>query len=139
MPQTSPKAKRPTGVTVLTVLYVLAALFIFYFASTLWSPMSVGPLTNSVPGTAFYVGVGILTLAMAWGYLKGAKWSWWLSLAMIVIEIVLNGINFVSVMGEGLGAPGNSIIANVVLIGVLLIMFGYLMMPNAKRWFGFKS
>ena len=146
------KLPRPTGVTILAVLAILAAIALLFFGAALIGlGLLLGTLTASVDitnalTTAGYPGlgslgvatisalvialgavsliVGILYLGVGIGFLGGKRWAWTLGIIVSVIGIVLDVIQMI-------GGNYGSILP---LIISLLIIY-YLMRPHVKVFF----
>jgi len=146
------KLPRPTGVTILAVLAILAAIALLFFGAALIGlGLLLGTLTASVDitnalTTAGYPGlgslgvatisalvialgavcliVGILYLAVGIGFFGGKRWAWNLGIIVSVIGIVLNVIQMI-------GGNYGSVLS---LIISLLIIY-YLMRPHVKVFF----
>jgi len=82
--------------------------------------MFLGGLVLGVVGGIMTV-IGLVSFAVAYGYLNGLGWAWGLGLVVAVIGIVL-----------GLPSLPGSIIS--ILLEVLIIY--YLTRPHVKRFFG---
>jgi len=148
-----PKAPRPTGVTVLAVLAILAAIGLLFFGSALIGlGLLLGTLTASVditnaittagyPGLAslgvgtisaliialgaVFLILGILYLTVGVGFLGGKRWAWTLGIIVSVIGIVLNIIQLIG---------GNY--SGVVSLIISLLIIYYLTRPHVKVFFG---
>ena len=147
------KLPRPTGVTILAVLAILAAIALLFFGAALIGlGLLLGTLTASVDitnalTTAGYPGlgslgvatisalvialgavcliVGILYLAVGIGFFGGKRWAWNLGIIVSVIGIVLNVIQMIG---------GNY--SGVVSLIISLLIIYYLMRPHVKVFFG---
>jgi uncharacterized membrane protein (DUF2068 family) len=148
-----PKAPRPTGVTVLAVLAILAAIGLLFFGSALIGlGLLLGTLTASVditnaittagyPGLAslgvgtisaliialgaVFVIIGILYLIVGFGFFGGKRWAWNLGIVVSVIGIVLDVIQMIG---------GNY--SGVLPLVISLLIIYYLMRPHVKVFFG---
>lgn len=146
------KPSRPTGVTILAVLCILAAIGgILFGAGALVIGLVIGTyagsqLTSSlassgysglaalgaatiatfliVVGVVFFV-LGILYLAVAVGFLGGRGWSWTLGLIVSIINIVWSIIQI---------AFGSYSSAFGLVVGIIILY--YLTRPHVKAFFG---
>lgn len=96
---------RPLGITILAILAVLGGLV----------SLAVGAFASGF-GLVLVI-IGLVELAVAYGYWTGKSWGWWLGIVGAVLDIVsifsLNYFGFI--------------------IGI--IMLYYLTRPNVKAWF----
>jgi hypothetical protein len=140
----------------LSIVGVLAigGIFVFYvhtsFEALLFPssppsrpPPDMGEIPGDVPvvpqapqaiygvGTAIMGGIafelGILSIVVAYGLLKGRRWAWRLTIILSVISIVLNAISI---------ATGN--IGGIVSIIISWIILYYLYRPRVKAYFSKK-
>jgi hypothetical protein len=131
----SGKGNRPIGITLLAVLEILGAIVLlglgamFTFgggaiaAATGTLSSVVGPVIGVV-GIVFLV-LGIAELVVAYGFLKGMAWSWW-------IEVVLTALGLIIMVFSLVRGNVSSIIS--IIIGALVLY--YMTRPEAKKWFG---
>jgi uncharacterized membrane protein HdeD (DUF308 family) len=112
--------KRPSGVRLLAILEIIAALVYFGLAAVI-----VSTLLSAVLAI-----LGIISLLLAYGLWTGMGWSWILALIFAVIGI-LAGIVTVTLP---LSVISITIDAIVIIIDVVIIY--YLMMPHVKAFFG---
>jgi hypothetical protein len=128
----SNQKKRPTGVTVLAVLYILFALLLLGGGGVLLSARSyLGTQVGSVIGTFGGVLGGVLIVAalimfvISYGFLKGNEWSWWVAIIFLVLGLISEVASlFTGQIGAG-------------IIGIIIsaIIIYYLTRPNVKKWF----
>ena len=131
------EAQRPLGVTILAVLDILGGigallLGLVYMALSAQIGKVIGggglfALFGAfivVLGIIFFI-LGILAIAVGWGFWKGSGWAWIFSLVLYVIVIIL-GVASLTV--------GDVASIVLVLIGALLVY--YMSRPNVKAWFG---
>lgn len=125
---------RPTGVTVLAILAILSGI------ATILSGIGIGLLsiatrvvTNSsgqvisTPNYGAGAAIGILFVLfallaivqfiVAYGFLVGASWSWWVGMIVAVLSVI-------SILG-----------LNVIGFALGIIMLYYLTRPRVKAWF----
>lgn len=142
MPQ---QRSRPLGVTILAILEVLvgilmliSSLGMFALSALIDDPDFMSQLGTEVPqwfldaGPTFFLILGIvllvfaiLTFVLAWGFLKGKKWAWWLGVILAVLQII-SGV--VSIISSGVSGIISTLIPVLILI--------YLLQPSVKNWFG---
>jgi uncharacterized membrane protein YfcA len=128
--------ERPTGVTILAALQVLAGLvFVIFGVMVLivagllglggvrpqapMLPLFLGPIVAVVGG--IMVIIGIVSFAVAYGYMNGREWAWTLGLVVAVLGLIM-----------GVLSLPNGVIG--ILIDALIIY--YLTRPHVKRFFG---
>ena len=146
------KPSRPTGVTVLAILSILAGIvFLIGGAGAITVGLVIGTYAasqvSSSLATAGYPGlaslgagtiaailtiigailliVGILYLAVGAGFLGGKGWAWTLGIIGYIIGIILNIVQI------GFGAYTNVL---GLVIGILILY--YLTRPRVKAFFG---
>lgn len=133
-----PKPPRPTGVTILGVLAILAALGFLFLGAVFIAGATAAtilfatyPVFQSVPiallatlayvlGALFLI-FGIVELAIAIGFFGGKGWAWTLG---IVANIILLIINVLTLPGSILG-----LVINIIILY-------YLTRPRIKAFFG---
>jgi len=146
------KSLRPTGVTILAVLSIIAAIAFLlggavliglglvigtYAASQITSSLATAGfsgLASLGAGTiaaiitaigAIALILGILYLAVGVGFLGGKGWAWTLGMIVSIIGIVLDGVQI------GFGAYSNVL---GLIIGIIIVY--YLTRPHVKAFFG---
>src|SRR5436309_8934778 len=146
------KTLRPTGVTVLAVLCIIAAIAFLlggavliglglvigtYAASQVTSSLATAGfsgLASLGAGTiaaiitaigAIALILGILYLAVGVGFLGGKGWAWTLGIIVSIIGIVLDVVQI------GFGAYSNVL---GLIIGIIIVY--YLTRPHVKAFFG---
>ena len=146
------KLSRPTGVTVLAVLCIIAAIAFLlggavliglglvigtYAASQVTSSLATAGfsgLASLGAGTiaaiitaigAIALILGILYLAVGVGFLGGKGWAWTLGMIVSIIGIVLDVVQI------GFGAYSNVL---GLIIGIIIVY--YLTRPHVKAFFG---
>ncbi len=149
-------AKRPLGVTIIAILSIFGVLDVISVLFTNTTSIG-GYIISGIPGITMDLILIIANLSIAYGFLKGIKWSWWLGLALFVFSIIASLINLVSenrLVKTAISISStNSIYASnpgllsavsgveyVILIGGLIleiIYIVYLTRPHVKMWFGF--
>jgi len=146
------KTVRPTGVTILAVLSIIAAIAFLlggavliglglvigtYAASQVTSSLATAGfsgLASLGAGTiaaiitaigAIALILGILYLAVGVGFLGGKGWAWTLGMIVSIIGIVLDVVQI------GFGAYSNVL---GLIIGIIIVY--YLTRPHVKAFFG---
>jgi hypothetical protein len=114
---------RPIGITIIAILMIISGiLFIISGAGlTALGVLSVAFLAGGIGSII----LGIASLVVAWGLLKGAGWAWIITLIITIISII---VNIASLAG------GNT--ANIIGIIINGIIIYYLYRPNVKSYFG---
>lgn len=141
--------QRPFGVTLLAILNILygivlliGSLALFAAAFLFTSQEFIDMLGPNVPqwlidaGPLLFGALGVMLLIMAaiafllaWGFLRGKRWSWWLAIIFAVLNILSSGV---SAIGAGtLG--GVATLGASILIPVIILV--YLLLPTTKAWF----
>jgi hypothetical protein len=149
-PAPLPYRQRPTGVTLLAILNIAIGALLLLAAAALFLSMSLAgdaafleALADSgVPewfmtqlsvilGTMATVSLimGVLALAVAYGFLNGKGWSWYLAVIYGFLSI---GLSVISTLLSG-GLLDFLTLGFVIIIPVLIMV--YLFQPNVKAWF----
>jgi hypothetical protein len=138
--------KRPLGVTILAILEILGGILLLilsfgFFA--LAALINVGDIRQrigtSVPDWVlnnaplffgalglFFLIMAIISLVLAWAFLKGKNWSRILAIIFLVLSIIGNVIGLVG------GTSVFSVILSILLPVIIVI---YLYQPSVKQWF----
>ena len=111
----SPTKERPTGVTIIAILSILAGIGEFFFAAV------------SGPFAVILVPMGIAYFVSAYGLLKGRPWGRTLTIILSIISIVVSVIIIV--------IPIFTIISIFSIILESVILY-YLYRPHVKAYFG---
>ena len=129
--------ERPTGVTILAALQVLAGIVLFGLGALVLAlagllgiigvrpqvpvfPLFLGSFVMGIAGGIMVI-IGIISFAVAYGYMNGLGWAWTLGLIIAVLALIL-----------GLISLPSGVIS--ILLEVLIIY--YLTRPHVKRFFG---
>lgn len=133
---------RPTGVTIIAVLMVIAGIVMIIAGI---SAMAVAPLLPmavpsqdlpaglsatmlggiAVGSGAFMLALGIAGLVIAYGLFKGKGWAWTAAVVLSIIGIVMSAVAI---------ATGNfGSVISIIINGVILY---YLYRPHVKAYFG---
>ncbi len=122
--------ERPTGVTILAILEIIAGILMFLGAAGMMVLASMG---SAVPMAGIVFGVfavimalvlvilGIIAFILAYGLWNGKGWAWWLAIIFSVISIIVNILSL----------PGG-----IIGIIIAVIILYYLTRPHVKEFFG---
>ena len=125
MQSSSPKPKRPVGVTIIAIVAAAGGLLSLFGGAQVLSGIASGPLALAYIVIIF----GVLGLALGFGFYTGAKWAW---MAGIVIYIISIGLGIAEILyGGNVGFIGGII---RTLAGIIIPI--YLMRPGPKGFFG---
>lgn len=123
--------ERPTGVTVLAILYVLAAVFFFLAAAVSGYLVQVASTTQlgEIPyaelffafSEIFFSITGTVWLITAYGLWKGRGWGWWLAVIFTAFGLIS------SLLSLPKGVVG------IVVLGAILY---YLTRRHVREFFG---
>jgi hypothetical protein len=128
------EAERPLGIAILAVLNIIGGIF------GLFGGIALAALSGTVSGLPglgaissgwlvavgiFAIIIGILPVAVGWGFWKGSEWAWTLGVVLYIIGIIYGVVWLVQ---------GNVSSLVSVIIGGLIVY--YLFRPNVKAWFG---
>jgi len=117
------RGSRPTGIAILTALYIIGAVFLFFGAGTFGfvSRLGLSSMTSAIAGFggAVLVVCGIILLIGAYGLWEGHHWGWWLAMIVSVLGIISIGV------------------FDVIGFIVGLISLWYLTRKNVRKWFKF--
>lgn len=136
-----PKA-RPTGVTILAVLYYIGAAvlvvlsiaafiggaFLGAFLGEMMASGGGGAAMGAVLGMMFgvvFLLLAALTGAAGWGMWTGKGWAW-------ILALGLNGLSAASSLMSLIQGDWSSIIG----LAIAGFIIWYLMQPGVKAWFG---
>ena len=116
------RGKRPLGVSLITVLEVIAAIYLFLGAVSFSVIRHFVGMSNFVRIVAGFGGfvllvIGLLLLVSAYGLWSGGSWGWWLGI--MLSGFLIFSIVFLDIIGLVLG----------------LIMLYYLTRKHIKKWF----
>jgi len=141
--------KRPTGLTVIGVVTVAAAVVLGLgcLASFLIAAMGIteglsgDAASNAIIGMAMGGGFSLLILAMAAagladGVFKMRKWAWSVSIAWIGAGFGFTVISLVAFRRNVLLPVGPSVLFHLLVAATAGWMLTYLLKPRVKRVFG---
>jgi hypothetical protein len=142
---------RPLGVTILAIIYLLLGVLIIisaigvlvlagYIGLVTIPPeveqnipqwfIGLVPIALAVTGVVLFV-VGLISILIAWGFLKGRNWSRVLAIVLLFIAVVVTVFNTIVAAIFTTGALLGLIVS--IIIPILLIW--YLTTPKVKAWF----
>lgn len=128
---------RPTGITIISVLMIIGGLILLFTGIT---PLFIGPLISidssdssaSALGLLITIGgltlvaLGIASLIVSWGLLKGKRWARTITLIISIIAIIFAIIS--------LASSGDLIhIISVIIYGIIIY---YMFTKKVKLFFG---
>ena len=128
---------RPTGITIISVLMIIGGLILLFTGIT---PLFIGPLISidssdssaSALGLFITIGgltlvaLGIASLIVSWGLLKGKRWARTITLIISIIAIIFAIIS--------LASSGDLIhIISVIIYGIIIY---YMFTKKVKLFFG---
>jgi hypothetical protein len=127
--------RRPRGIIIIAILMIISGIIsvILVLSSLVFGLALSGESELELPGfAAIFIGVGdfslalgIATLIISWGLLKGKGWAWLLTVIIAIISII--------------GSIA-SIASGSILHIILLIIYGaivyYMFTPDVKSYFG---
>ena len=127
---------RPLGVTIISILMIISGIVSIVSGligvvgalslSTISPQSDVATLSVGLMGVSIFIFIlGIATLAIAWGLLKGKRWAWIITVIISIISILL------SVVGIAMG--GYYQVISLILYGIILY---YLYKTDVKTYFG---
>ena len=125
---------RPTGITIISVLMIIGGLILLFTGIT---PLLIGPLISTdsnyqTSGFLITIGgltlvvLGIASLIVSWGLLKGKGWARTITLIISFIAIIFAIISLVS-SGE---------LTHVISIIIYGIIIYYMFTDKVKLFFG---
>ncbi len=122
---------RPLGVTLLAALYILGGIvcILLGIGTGVLGTALFGALGSAIGGVigGVVVIIGLVEFAVAYGFLKGMKWSWWVAMVLYVLGLIL------SIVAIATGSIG-AIIGLIIDAGLIY----YMTRPTVKTWFGMK-
>ncbi len=130
---------RPTGVTVLGILFVIAGAFTLLGGITtlVAIPFVANEQTVLAQGSgsiltvlgAVLIPLGIASLVVAYGLFKAKSWAWYVAVALSIIGLVVNVISLVT---SDIGAITGALVG----IAINAIVLYYLSRRNVRQYFG---
>jgi hypothetical protein len=92
--------KRPIGITILALLYLLGGVAILVMQVVLWNKIGEGLESigmSSTIGTAAIIFLGVLDIGAAIGMLMGKQWGWWAGAFCLFYSVARNLNTLVSI------------------------------------------
>ena len=125
---------RPTGITIISVLMIIGGLILLFTGIT---PLLMGPLISTDSNyqtSGFFITIGGLTLVVlgiaslivSWGLLKGKRWARTITLIISFISIIIAIIYLVS-------SRDLVHIISVIIYGIIIY---YMFTNKVKLFFG---
>jgi hypothetical protein len=125
---------RPTGITIISVLMIIGGLILLFTGIT---PLLIGPLISTDSNyqtSGFFITIGGLTLVVlgiaslivSWGLLKGKRWARTITLIISFISIIIAIITLVS-------SRDLIHIISVIIYGIIIY---YMFTNKVKLFFG---
>jgi hypothetical protein len=125
---------RPTGITIISVLMIIGGLILLFTGIT---PLLIGPLISTDSNyqtSGFFITIGGLTLVVlgiaslivSWGLLKGKRWARTITLIISIIAIIIAIISLVS-------SRDLIHIISVIIYGIIIY---YMFTNKVKLFFG---
>ena len=128
--------QRPTGITIIAVLMIIGGLILLFTGIT---PLFLGPLISidsdsSTSALGFLitigglvlVGLGVASLIVSWGLLKGKGWARTITLIISIIAIISAIINLIS----------NEDLVHIISVIIYGIIIYYMFTDKVKLFFG---
>jgi hypothetical protein len=122
---------RPTGVTILGVLFVIAGAFTLLGGQTALAQES-GSILTVLGVLLIPLGIEILCIAsfvVAYSLFEGKRWAWSVAVVLSIIGLVVNVVSLVT-------ASMLPMAAAVVGVAVNAIVLYYLSKRNVRQYFG---
>ncbi|HSF51946.1 MAG TPA: hypothetical protein VLA74_14395, partial [Nitrososphaeraceae archaeon] len=129
---------RPTGITIIAVLMIIGGLVLLFTGIT---PLFLGPLISLESSSDYQiselgllitiggltlVGLGVASLVVSWGLLKGKGWARTITLIISIIAIIFAIISLVS--------SGDLVhVISVIIYGIIIY---YMFTNKVKLFFG---
>jgi hypothetical protein len=125
---------RPTGITIISVLMIIGGLILLFTGIT---PLLIGPLISTDSNyqtSGFFITIGGLTLVVlgiaslivSWGLLKGKRWARTITLIISFISIIIAIISLIS-------SRDLVHIISVIIYGIIIY---YMFTNKVKLFFG---
>ena len=130
---------RPTGITIIAILMIIGGIILLFTGIT---PLFLGPLISIESSSSDYqiselgllitigglvlVGLGIASLDVSWGLLKGKGWARTITLIISIIAIIFAIISLVS----------SQDLVHVITVIIYGIIIYYMFTDKVKLFFG---
>ena len=92
--------------------------------------IDLAPIVLGIGGIVLFI-IGIITLAIAWGFLKGRNWARVVAMILLIISIVTTIINAILAAVFTVGA----LLSLIVSIIIPVLILWYLTTRRVKQWF----
>jgi uncharacterized membrane protein (DUF2068 family) len=136
--------QRPTGVTILAVLYFLGTACLILAGMLLAVGLSfAGTSADQAGATAFLAGMGIVgavlmfIIAGVYGLLGWGLWSLksWARLVVLIFAFIGLGFGVLSLMGSMMTMHMGAVVIGLLPIAIHGLVAWYLMQPHVKAAF----
>jgi hypothetical protein len=127
---------RPTGITIISILMIIGGIILLFTGIT---PLFLGPLISIdsdsstselglliTIGGLVLVGLGIASIIVSWGLLKGKRWARTITLIISIIAIIFAIVSLVS----------NGDLVHVIPVIIYGIIIYYMFTDKVKLFFG---
>jgi len=126
---------RPLGVTIVAILMIIGGIILIVggvlglFAGIAFSALDlsgIGAVVTAILAVSIIViALGIVSLFVSWGLIKGKSWAWIITIILAIITVIT------SIVGI---ATGNVIqIIHLIVYGVIIY---YMYRPDVRSYFG---
>ncbi|HEX7256774.1 MAG TPA: hypothetical protein VF242_01830 [Nitrososphaeraceae archaeon] len=127
---------RPTGITIVSILMIIGGLILLFTGIT---PLFIGSLISIdsdsstselglliTIGGLVLVGLGIASIIVSWGLLKGKSWARTITLIISIIAIIFAIVSLVS----------NGDLIHIIPVIIYGIIIYYMFTDKVKLFFG---
>ena len=127
---------RPTGITIVSILMIIGGLILLFTGIT---PLFIGSLISIdsdsstselglliTIGGLVLVGLGIASIIVSWGLLKGKRWARTITLIISIIAIIFAIVSLVS----------NGDLVHIIPVIIYGIIIYYMFTDKVKLFFG---
>jgi hypothetical protein len=127
---------RPTGITIISILMIIGGIILLFTGIT---PLFLGPLISIdsdsstselglliTIGGLVLVGIGIASIIVSWGLLKGKRWARTITLIISIIAIIFAIVSLVS----------NGDLVHIIPVIIYGIIIYYMFTDKVKLFFG---
>jgi hypothetical protein len=128
---------RPTGITIIAILMIIGGIILLFTGIT---PLFLGPLISIdisdyqisqlglliTIGGLVLVGLGIASLIVSWGLLKGKRWARTITLIISIIAIIFAIISLIS-------SEDFIHVISIIIYGIIIY---YMFTNKVKLFFG---
>lgn len=140
--------KRPTGITILAVLYFLSGLFLFGMQVVFWRQLREGLGSLGVSAVVVQLGIFFLAalgLAAGAGMWLGRWWGWWLGAFYLTYSVARSISALIALPGvlEATGASAANGAKHYLKFGGRIVVHSlicwYFFTPKVEAYFGVAS